>query len=208
MRIGLLGSSTLTRGNSFSSNSLNIPKLHNPHDNSESMQAAWENARGDAEHTLQSGAMAVRAEEPRQLMPLVGTLVRLLLVGGGRCGKTRIINRVLVPLLEAFYGSQSVMKEASSNKAARLLHGKTIHATNKLNGGSSSRTVHLRLNEQRAKVLGNIYSKIGGKVIDEHSQISAKLFLAGAYITSLARAPIYKLAAERYNLWRCGLCGW
>ena len=46
------------------------------------MQAAWEKARGDAEHTLQSDARA-RAEEPRKLMSLVGTLVRLLLVGGG-----------------------------------------------------------------------------------------------------------------------------
>jgi hypothetical protein len=161
------------------------------------MQAAWEKARGDAEHTLQSDARA-RAEEPRKLMSLVGTLVRLLLVGGGGCGKTRIINKVLVPLLEAFYGSQSVMKEASSNKAARLLGGKTIHAANELNGGSSLRTVHLRFNERRAKVLGNIYCKIAGKVIDEHAQINAKLFHADAYITSLARAPIYRLAPERY----------
>ena len=140
-------------------------------------------------------------------MPLVGTLVRLLLVGGGGCGNTRIFNRVLVPLLEAFYGSHGVLKEASSNKAARLLHGKTIHTANKLNGGSSLRTVHLRLNERRAKVLGNIYSKIGGKIIDEHSQINAKLFHADAYITSLARAPIYKLAPERYaqplETWGC-----
>ena len=90
-------------------------------------------------------------EEARAVMPLVGTLVRLLLVGGGGCGKTRIFNMVLVPLLEAFYGPQGAMKEASSNKAARLLHGKTMHAANKLHGGSSLRTVHLRLKEERAK---------------------------------------------------------
>ena len=106
-------------------------------------------------------------------MPLVGTLVRLLLVGGGGCGKTRIFNMVLVPLLEAFYGPQGVMKEASSNKAARLLHGKTMHAANKLHGCSSLRTVHLRLKEQRGKELESIYSKLGAKVIDELSQINA-----------------------------------
>ena len=94
------------------------------------MQAAWEKAHGDAQHTLQSDAKGGQAEEARKLMPLAGTLVRLLFVGGGGCGKTRIFNRVFVPLLEAFYGSQGVMKEASSNKAARLLHGKTIHAAN------------------------------------------------------------------------------
>ena len=63
------------------------------------------------------------------------------------------------------------------------------------------------MNEQRAKVLGNIYSKIGGNIIDEHSQISVKLFRADAYMTSLARAPIYKLAPERYaqplETWGC-----
>ena len=36
------------------------------------------------------------------------------------------------------------MKESSSNKAARLLHGKTMHAANKLHGCSSLRTVRLR----------------------------------------------------------------
>ena len=76
------------------------------------MQAAWEHARDAAELTAP-------VEEARAVMPLVGTLVRLLLVGGGGCGKTRIFNMVLVPLLEAFYGPQGVMKEASSNTAAR-----------------------------------------------------------------------------------------
>ena len=58
----------------------------------------------------------------------MGTLVRLLLVGGGGCGKTRIFNRVLVPLLEAFYGSHGVMKGVDSSKTATLSHGKTICA--------------------------------------------------------------------------------
>ena len=46
------------------------------------------------------------------------------------------------------------MKEASSNKAARLLHGKTVHTANKLQGGASLRTIHLLLNEKRGQVLG------------------------------------------------------
>ena len=133
--------------------------------------------------------------------------MRLLLVGGGGCGKTRIFNRVLVPLLETFYGRQGVMKEASSNKAARLLRGKTMHTANKLHGGSSLRTVHLRPKEQRGKQLESIYSKLGAKVIDELSQLNAQLFHADAYITTVARAPTYKLAPERYaqplDTWGC-----
>ena len=55
------------------------------------MQAAWKKSRDVEGH--------------QTMLPLVGTLVRLLLVGGGGCGTTRIFNRVLVLLLEASYGS-------------------------------------------------------------------------------------------------------
>ena len=76
------------------------------------MQAARGKACDAAELTSRSAATEA---EDRQSMPL-GTRVRLLLVGGGGgCGKTQIINRVHLPLLEAFYGPQGVMKEASSN---------------------------------------------------------------------------------------------
>ena len=126
--------------------------------------------------------------------------------------KNSHFNMVLNLLLEAFYGPQGVMREASSNKAARLLRGKTIHATNKLNGGSSLRAEHLRLSDKRAKALGNIYSKIGAKIIDEHSQINAELLHADAYITTLARAPIFKLHADQYaqplQTWGRSSSGW
>ena len=65
------------------------------------------------------------------MLPLVGTFVRLLLAGGEGCGKTLILNRLIVPLFKAFYGSNGVMKEASSNKAVKLILGKTIHTGNK-----------------------------------------------------------------------------
>ena len=53
------------------------------------------------------------------------------------------------------------MKGAISNKAARLLHGKTMHAANTLHGCSSLRTVHLRLKEERTHALDCIYGKFG-----------------------------------------------
>jgi hypothetical protein len=101
-------------------------------------------------------------------------------------------------LFETFYGKDGVVKEASSNKAARLLHGKTIHTANKLQGGASLRTVHLRLNDKRGQVLGAIYGRTGAKIIDEFSQTCAKLFHADAFITTMARAPIFKLRPEAY----------
>ena len=159
------------------------------------MQDAWDETADLATR----GAATVQSNEPRKL-PLVGTLARLLLVGGGGCGKTRIFNKVLAPLLQTFYGPEGVMKEASSNKAARLLQGKTVHTANKLQGNCSLRTVHLRLNEKRGRVLGAIYGKTGAKIIDEFSQLSAKLFHADAFITSIARAPIFNLRPERYAM--------
>ena len=112
------------------------------------MQEAWEKTRGAEEPTM------CTRDRPNQL-PLVGTLVRLLLVGGGGCGKTRIFNKVLIPLLTAFYGTDGVVKEASSNKASRLLQGrgKTIHAAKKLTATSSLRAANLRLSDKKSRVL-------------------------------------------------------
>ena len=53
------------------------------------MHAAWGHARDDAELTSQT--------EGRAVLPLVGTLVRLLLVGGGGRGETRNLNMAPVP---------------------------------------------------------------------------------------------------------------
>ena len=58
--------------------------------------------------------------------------------------------------------------------------------------------MQLRLSPKRDKTLEQVYSKIGANIIDEHSQINAKLFHTDAYITALARAPQYKLQTERY----------
>ena len=54
-----------------------------------------------------------------------GVLLRCFLVGGGGCGKTCMINKVLKPLLTA---PSNKADKATSNKAARLIHGRTIHA--------------------------------------------------------------------------------
>ena len=41
-------------------------------------------------------------------------LLRCLLVGGGGCGKTRVINKVLRPLFQAFFGEDAVQTQAPS----------------------------------------------------------------------------------------------
>ena len=70
------------------------------------------------------------------LLPLHGALSRLLLVGVGGVGKSRIINLVYTQLLEAYYGPDGLLKEAPSNKAARGIHGVTSNVANNLIGNS------------------------------------------------------------------------
>ena len=130
------------------------------------MQQKWEEHRGTEESML---TLAKSVENQLALLPLVGVLVRLLLVGGGGCGKSRIINRVVSPLLRCFYGSRGLLLEASSNKAARLIGGVTIHAANSLRGNSSLMTVHLRLSPNKQKVAERRYACLDGKVFDEFS---------------------------------------
>ena len=125
-------------------------------------------------------AAELAAGTTERKLPLVGSLVRLLLVGSGGRSNTLIFRKVLIPLCETFYGTNGVIKEASSNTAASLLRGKTVHATNKLQGGASLRTVHLRLNEERGRAIGKMYGSMGANIIGEFSQLSVKLLHADA----------------------------
>ena len=52
------------------------------------------------------------------------------------------------------------------------------------------------MNEQRAEVFGDIYTKIDGKILDEHSQINAKLFHADAYITSVGTRAVHSACGD------------
>lgn len=114
-------------------------------------------------------------------------LIRLLLVGGGGCGKSRIINKVLTPLIRAFYGCKGLMKEAQSNKAAKNIGGETIHHANKLLAISSLLTAHLRPKPSQEGLVNRL-NRLGAKIFDEFSQIAAKMFHADAYFTTIARA--------------------
>ena len=111
------------------------------------MQLKWEKeqAAWDHESVHFRSKVETSREKGEALLPTFGVLVRLVIVGGGGCGKSRIINQVLSPLLTCYYGVKGVMKEAGSNKASRLIGGMTMHMANGLQGNSSLLTPHLRL---------------------------------------------------------------
>ena len=72
---------------------------------------------------------------PRRMHP-VWRILRMLLLGGGGCGKSRIVNLVLTPLFLQFWGPRGCVKAAPSYKASRGILGKTLHVVAKLGGGS------------------------------------------------------------------------
>ena len=125
-------------------------------------------------------------------------LLRCLLVGGGGCGKTRIINLVLRPLFQAFFGEDGVQTQAPSNKAARQIHGKTMHTANKLQMDASLRTVHLRLTANTRKTLERSTTPLGAMILDEFSQCIGQMLHADALRKTYGRQSAYNLEVHKY----------
>ncbi|CAE8662687.1 unnamed protein product [Polarella glacialis] len=116
-----------------------------------------------------------RPDKTQHLLSRSGCKCRALIVGSGGCGKTRIINYVLKPLFAKFYGREGVLTQGPSNKAARLIKGKTMRSANKLMATSSLRTVHLRLKPSERAALQQITEPLGALLLDEFSQMQGQL---------------------------------
>ena len=132
-----------------------------------------------------------------QPVPLVGPLARLLIVGGGGCGKTTLLLRIIEPIVKHFIGP--LVKAAPSNKAAREIGGRTMHTLSALRATTSFRTAALALkkDEDRKKLLA-VHGKAGGEALDEFSQIMGALLHAYCLRATYARALIWKLQTSKY----------
>jgi hypothetical protein len=129
-------------------------------------------------------------------LPLKGRRLRLLLYGGGGCGKTRIINCVLTKLFRRFYGAKGVVLTAFSNKAARLIRGKTSHTLAKIRGGQSLIMSRLRIKtDAERRALAAVWAPAGALLKDEFTQQSRSLEHAIAVRATYGR--------ERYHDLRC-----
>ena len=138
----------------------------------------------------------VKQGRPQRMEP-VGRILRMLLIGGGGCGKSRIINLVLTALFIQFWGPRGCIKVAPSNKAARGILGKTLHVASKISGCSLTMT-NLRCSSKVVSALAYLWVQCGAYIIDEAPQGAAALYHAIALRSSYGRASAHKLELANY----------
>ena len=86
----------------------------------------------------------------KYLLPNDLGLPRALVAGGGGCGKTTMLERVICPTYETFF--ERADRATPSNKAARLFKAKTVHSLNGFKPSDSLRTVNVRI---KTDAMGN-----------------------------------------------------
>jgi hypothetical protein len=125
-------------------------------------------------------------------------LPRVCVIGGGGCGKTTIMQEVVVPTLRTFFSK--VVLSAPSNRAARGFdpRAKTIHSVTGMRPQDSFRTsrLHIKNNQTRKRMDAN-QTHAGAWVRDDALQTAAPLFHARSPRTTYASASAYKLEVAR-----------
>jgi hypothetical protein len=126
-------------------------------------------------------------------------LPRMGAIGGGGCGKTTVMQTVVVPTLRTFFGK--VLLTAPSNRAARGFDpsAKTLHSVSGMKSQDSMRTsnLHIKSDQMRKRMDAN-QTHARGWVHDEALQTAAPLWHAAALRTTYAREHAYKLDTRRY----------
>ena len=125
---------------------------------------------------------------------------RAIWLGGGGCGKTRTLEKVVQPLAEAYFGPSGYAAAASSNAAAQNLgdKGRTLHGATGLLFGDSLKTAALRLNEKTQKKMDRLAGDLGVDVIDELGAVPAEMLHADALRKTYGRARRHNLDPTLY----------
>ena len=144
-------------------------------------------------------AFANRPEASEPYLRPAEVLMTILTDGGGGCGKTTLAVEIILPLLEAYYRPEGVLRRAPSNKPARLIGGRTMHSGQGMTPENSMRTAALALNAQSRQKLSITHEDAGVLHIDESSQLQGELNHAAALRTTYAREKKYSLDRNNYS---------
>ena len=144
-------------------------------------------------------AFAKRADPSKPWLHPAQVLMTIITDGGGGCGKTTLAVEVILPLLEAYYGPEGVLRRAPSNKPARLIGGRTMHSGQGLTPENSMRTASLALNAQAQHKLSITHADAGVLHIDESSMLQGELNHAASLRTTYARESKHKLDRNNYS---------
>ena len=156
------------------------------------LEQAWQQQKTD----LDSKPVTI---DSLQKLPNDLGLARILIIGGGGCGKTTIMQAVIVPVLRTFFSA--VVLTAPSNRAARGFDpsAKTLHSIAGMKPQDSFRTSNLHIhNDRMRKRMDANQTYAGAWIHDEVMQTSASLFHAAALRTTYARQHVYKLDNTMY----------
>ena len=85
-------------------------------------------------------AFARRPDTSKPWLHPAEVLMTIITDGGGGCGKTTLAVEVILPLLEAYFHPEGVLRRAPSNKPARLIGGRTMHSGQCLTSENCLRT--------------------------------------------------------------------
>ena len=96
---------------------------------------------------------------------------------------------MLTKLFRRFYGDSGLVLTAFSNKAARLIGGKTSHTLTKIRGGQSLSTPGLRVkSDKERRALAAVWAPAAALVKDEFTQQPSALEHALAVRAMYGRA--------------------
>ena len=121
---------------------------------------------------------------------------RILLHGPGGTGKTEVV-AILQALMLRFFGADSCVAVASSNSAARVIGGDTVHSSLRLSGQSSMRLG--KLCEHVTDDLKDFWTPVEALIVEEVSLMSPDLLGALSFRTSLARQAKHNCDPNLYQ---------
>ena len=125
--------------------------------------------------------------------------VRLLGLGGGGCGKSWMLNKMIRPVIERFFdGHNAYLPLCATNAGARNIQGRTLHVATGLGATSSLKITALHVTHSERKKLECVCKNTACLALDEISQVGGPLFHATSLRFSFARETCHNLRLENY----------